>query len=179
MADKIKSKWAVDPNHSEIQFKVKHLMIANVSGTFKIFSGDVQTESEDFNNAEIHFEIDANSIDTNNEKRDTDLKSPLFLDTQKFPKITFQGVLHKKEDNYQLQGDLTVCATKQPIKMEIEFTGIGKGRFGDIRAGFEGNGKINRKDFGLTSSLMTETGSLVVGEEVKLHFDAELIKQTT
>ncbi|MBI1768353.1 MAG: YceI family protein [Bacteroidetes bacterium] len=178
MTAKAKSKWVIDPNHSEVQFKVKHLMISNVSGTFKVFNGDVQNENEDFSDAKVHFEIDTNSIDTNHEGRDADLKSPHFLDTQKFPKILFHGLLQKKDDNYELQGELTLCATKRSVKLEVEFTGIGKGRFGDTRAGFEVNGKINRKDFGLNWSLLTETGSLVVGEEIKLHFDVQLIKQT-
>jgi len=171
------STWKVDPNHSEVQFKVKHLMISTVSGTFNIFGGEVQTESEDFNNTEVRFEIDANSIDTNQEARDKDLKSPSFLDTEKFPKILFTGLLRKKDDNRELQGDLTLCNVTKRITLEVEFTGSGKGRFGDIRAGFEVNGKINRRDFGLNFSLLTETGSLVVGEEVTLHFDIQLVKQ--
>jgi polyisoprenoid-binding protein YceI len=173
-----KTKWTIDPKHSEVQFKVKHLMISYVSGTFKIFTGEVQSESEDFNNAEIYFEIDANSIDTNLEERDTHLKSSLFLETEKFPKIVFNGFLKKKGSDYELVGELTLCAVKKTVKMETEFSGIGKGRFGDIRAGFEVNGKIDRKDFGLNFGLLTEAGSLVVGEEVKLHFDIQLIKAT-
>ena len=177
MTAKTKSTWTVDPIHSEVQFKVKHLMISNVSGTFKVFRGDVQTENEDFTDSEIRFEIDATSIDTNHEGRDADLKSPHFLDTQNFPKILFNGLLQKKDDRHELQGELTICATKRSIILEVEFTGIGKGRFGDTRAGFEVNGKINRKDFGLNWTLLTETGSLVVGEEIKLHFDIQAVKQ--
>jgi len=172
-----KTKWAIDPKHSEVQFKVKHLMISNVSGTFKLFNGDVQSEGEDFNNAKIHFEIDTNSVDTNLEERDNHLKSPLFLDAQKYPNITFDGLLQKKADNYQLVGDVTIHGVKKSITMEVEHTGTGKGRFGDTRSGFEVNGKINRKDFELNASILTETGSMVVGEEVKLHFDIQLIKQ--
>ena len=178
MTQEMKAKWKIDPNHSEVQFKVKHLMVSNISGTFKLFNGEVQSESEDFNNAEISFEIETNSIYTNQEERDTHLKSPLFLDTNKFPKIIFNGSLKKKDSNYELEGELTLCAVKKVVRMEAEFTGIGKGRFGDIRAGFEVNGTINRKDFGLNFNLLTEAGSLVVGEEIKLHFDIQLIKQT-
>lgn len=172
-----KAKWKIDPNHSEVQFKVKHLMISNVSGTFKVFNGDVESENDDFNNAKITFEIDTNSIDTNQAERDTHLKSPLFLDTEKFPKILFDGSLQKKSDHYELNGALTLCAVTKNIKMEVEFTGTGKGRFGETRAGFEVNGKINRKDFGLNFKLLTDTGSVVVGEEIKLHFDVQLLKQ--
>ncbi|HXB13488.1 MAG TPA: YceI family protein [Bacteroidia bacterium] len=172
-----KTKWAVDPNHSEVQFKVKHLMISNVSGTFKIFKGEVESESEDFNNAQIRFEVDTNSIDTNHEERNGHLKSPLFLNTEKFPRILFEGILKKKDENYELDGEITLCGVKKGLKLEVEHTGIGMGRFGDTRAGFEVNGKINRKDFGMNMALATEAGNLVVGEEIKLHFDIELLKQ--
>ena len=171
------TKWVIDPNHSTVQFKVKHLMIANITGTFNVFKGEVQTESEDFNDATVSFEINTNSIDTNMEQRDKDLKSPLFLDTEKFPLITFNGLLKKKPGNYELAGELTLREIKRAITLEVELTGSGKGRFGDIRTGFEANGKLNRKDFGINVGLVTETGSLVVGEEIKLHFDIELIKQ--
>ncbi|HEV3224727.1 MAG TPA: YceI family protein [Puia sp.] len=177
MTENLISKWKVDPNHSEVQFKVKHLAISNVSGTFKIFNGIVEAGNEDFNNASIHFEIDTNSIDTNNAERDNHLKSPMFLDTEKFPKIVFDGALQKAEDDFILSGELTIQETKRNIKMETEFTGIGAGRFGDTRAGFEVTGKINRKEYGLNFSLLTEAGSLVVGEEIKLHFDIQLQKQ--
>ena len=173
-----KTKWTIDPMHSEVQFRVKHLMISTISGTFKRFNGEVQSEKEDFNNAEINLEIDASSVDTNLEERDNHLKSPLFLDSEKFPQIIFNGLLKKKDSDYELEGELTLCAVKKSIKMEAKFTGIGKGRFGDIRAGFEVNGNINRKDFGLNFSLLTEAGSIVVGEEIKLHFDIQLLKAT-
>jgi polyisoprenoid-binding protein YceI len=177
MTTNAKAKWAIDPKHSEVQFKVKHLAIANVSGTFKIFKGDVQTTNDDFEDAEINFEIDVNSIDTNLEERDGHLKSPLFFDAQKFPKITFTGLLKKENDRYALEGDLTIRDAKNKVKLDVEHTGTGKGRLGDTRAGFEVTGNINRKDFGLTWSMLTEAGNLIVGEEVKLHFDIELVSQ--
>jgi len=125
-------------------------MISNVSGTFKKFSGNVQSENDDYNNAKIHFEVATDSIDTNLEERDNALKSPILLDTPKFPKMVFDGKLQKKNDSYQVTGDLTLCAITKSISLQAEFTGIGKGRFGDTRIGFEVDGKINRKDFGLT-----------------------------
>ena len=172
-----KTKWTIDRNHSEVQFKVKHLAISNVSGTFKLFSGDVQVENENFNNALIQFELDTNSIDTNNSERDNHLKSPVFFDTENFPKILFDGNLKETEGDFSLEGELTILKTTKNIKLEVQFTGSGTGRFGDTRAGFEINGKINRKDFGLNFGLLTEAGSLVVGEDVKLHFDIQLIRQ--
>jgi len=167
-----KINWMIDPNHSEVQFKVKHLTISNVSTTFKIFKGNVQSQNEDFSNAEISFEIDANSIDTNHQERDGHLKSPIFYDTEKYRIISFNGKLQKEIDKYELVGELKILETKKNIKMDVEFTGTGKGRFSDTRAGFEINRKINRKDYGLSWSLLTEA----VGEEVKLHFDIQLIK---
>lgn len=176
MAQTTTSKWTIDPNHSEVQFKVKHLMISNVSGTFNTFNGDVQIEREDFHQAKVNFVIDTNSVDTNLAERDKHLKSPLFLDTEKFPRIVFHGLLNKKDSRYELEGELTLCGVTQSVKMDVDFTGTGEGRFGDTRAGFEVNGKINRKDFGLNFSLFTDAGSMVVGEEIKLHFDIQLIK---
>ncbi len=169
--------WTIDAQHSEVQFKVKHLAIANVSGTFKAFSGQVRNENDDFNNADIHFELDTNSIDTNNTERDNHLKSDLFLKAEKFPKIIFGGKLIKNNEVYELTGNLTILETTKPVSLRVEFTGVGTGRYNDTRAGFEIEGKINRKDFGLTFNLLTEAGSLVVGEDVKLHFDVEIILQ--
>src|SRR6185369_3492262 len=100
------SQWMVDTNHSQVQFKVKHLMIANVSGTFRTFTGHIQTEGDDFNNSKIIFEIDTESINTNQSERDGHLKSAMFLDTEKFPKIIFEGMLQKDGDDYALSGDL-------------------------------------------------------------------------
>jgi polyisoprenoid-binding protein YceI len=165
------AKWTVDTIHSLVQFKVKHLAIATVSGTFKMFSGDVVSEDDNFSNAAIHFTVDANSIDTHHPDRDGHLKSPDFFHTAQFPAITFDGKL----TNNQLTGELTIRGVSKSITMDVEFGGVGKGRFGDTRAGFEVDGKINRKDFGLTWSMLTEAGGLVVGEDIKMHFDIELI----
>jgi polyisoprenoid-binding protein YceI len=172
-----KTTWAIDQNHSEVQFKVKHLAISNVSGHFKKFAGDAQAENDNFNNALIHFEIDTNSVDTNNAERDNHLRSPAFFDTENFPKILFNGILKETDGDFNLEGELTILKMTKIIKLEVQFTGSGMGRFGDTRAGFEINGKINRKDFGLNFGLLTEAGNLVVGEDIKLHFDIELIKQ--
>jgi polyisoprenoid-binding protein YceI len=176
--ENVQTKWAIDPNHSEVQFKVKHLGISNVAGTFKIFKGDMQTDNDDFKDAKINFEVDTDSIDTNHSERDNQLKSPMFFDTQKFPKIIFSGVLHKKVEGYELDGELTIRDIKKNIKLQVEQTGTGLGRFGDVRTGFEVSGKINRKDYGITWGMLTDSGSLIVGEEIKLHFDIQLIKQT-
>lgn len=175
--EKTVTKWVVDPDHSKVQFKVKHLAIANVAGTFKIFSGEVESDDENFGEASIAFEIDADSINTDQAQRDGHLKSDLFFDTAKFPKIIFSGNLHKKADGYEIEGDLTIRDVKKSVKLSAAFNGTGKDiGFGNTRAGFEASGKINRKDFGITFNMITEAGGLNIGEEVKLDFDIELIK---
>lgn len=173
----MKSTWTIDPGHSEIQFKVRHLAIANVTGTFKIFSGSVECSSEGFDNASVEFEIDSASIDTNNSERDKHLKSDAFFTTDKFPKINFRGVLKKSGDDYKLSGDLKILETIKQVILNVEHFGVGSGRFNDTRAGFEALGKINRKDFGLNFHLLNEAGNLVVGDEVKIQCNIELIRQ--
>ncbi|MDN5284404.1 MAG: polyisoprenoid-binding protein [Mucilaginibacter sp.] len=172
-----KSTWVIDPIHSEVQFKVKHLAISTIAGTFKIFNGEVISPNENFDNAEISLVIDANSIYTNQEARDGHLKGAEFFDTAQFPQISFNGLLQKQADDYELTGNLTIRQITRHIVLQTAFTGTGKGRNGDTRAGFEVNGKINRKDYGLTWTMLTETGGLMIGEEIKLHFDIQLIKQ--
>lgn len=175
--EKTITNWVVDADHSKVQFKVKHLAIANVAGTFKMFKGEVESENEDFDNATIAFEIDAASINTDQEQRDGHLRSNLFFDTEKFPKIIFAGNLHKKSDGYEVEGDLTIRDVTKSVKLTAAFNGTGKDiGFGNTRAGFEASGKINRKDFGITFNMITEAGGLNIGEEVKLDFDIELIK---
>jgi polyisoprenoid-binding protein YceI len=191
------TKWAVDNQHSVAQFKVRHLGVANVTGTFKVFQGELIQEDEDgtsgtlgasdFDGAKIQFTVDTNSLDTNHAQRDGHLKSPDFFHTEQFPVITFDGVLRKmggqgihdgKADApYTVAGDLTIRDVTKAVIFDAELTGMGKGRFGDNRAGFEVDGKINRKDFGLRWSMLTESGGLIVGEEVKVHFDVELIRE--
>jgi polyisoprenoid-binding protein YceI len=173
----MESTWRIDAGHSEVQFKVKHLAISNVSGVFNLFKGEVLSEKEDFDGATVHCVIDVSSLDTNNGQRDKDLKSEGFFDVQQFPEIVFDGLLKKKDDRYELAGELTIRETVRHIAMEAEFTGIGKGRFNDTRAGFEVTGKISRKDFGLSWNVLTEAGGFAIGEEIRLHFDIQLIRQ--
>ena len=167
------SNWTVDMNHSEVRFKVRHLALSNVAGVFRSFKGQVLSYNEDFEDAKVTFEIETGSIDTNNAERDKHLKSPDFLDTEHFPLMKFSGVI---KAGYTLWGDLTIRNITKPVQLAVEYGGTRKGRFGDLRAGFEVRGNINRKDYGLTWNLLTEVGSLVVGEDIKLQFDVELIK---
>jgi polyisoprenoid-binding protein YceI len=173
-------KWALDPTHSEIQFKIKHLMITNVTGSFGIFNVLAETEDEDFTKAKINFTADVNSISTNNEQRDGHLKSADFFDAEKFPKIKFEatGTENSGSDgSYALYGDLTIRDVTKNVKLSVEYGGVVKDPYGNTKAGFTLNGKINRKDFGLTWSAVTETGGVVVSDEVRIAAEIQLIEQ--
>jgi polyisoprenoid-binding protein YceI len=171
-----KTKWAIDTTHSEVQFKVKHLVISTVTGSFKKFSGEVLSADESFEGAEVNFSIDTNSIDTNQPERDGHLKGEDFFAAERFPSINFSGVLDKSKNDYKLVGELTIRGVKQPVTLDVDFGGVVKDPWGNIKAGFEVNGKVNRKDFGLVWNALTEAGGMVVGEDVKLHFNVELTK---
>jgi polyisoprenoid-binding protein YceI len=170
------TKWAIDTTHSEVQFKVKHLVISTVTGSFKKFSGEVASESDDFNNAEVTLNIEVDSIDTNQADRDGHLKSDDFFSAAQHPTISFAGKLVKNGGDYKLNGDLTIRGVKKTVSLDVDFGGVVKDPWGNIKAGFELNGKVNRKDFGLTWNALTEAGGMVVGEDVKLHMNVELAK---
>jgi polyisoprenoid-binding protein YceI len=171
------TKWGIDTTHTEVQFKVKHLVISTVTGFFKKFSGSVESETEDFDGASVNFSLDVNSIDTNQADRDAHLKSADFFAAEQYPTLDFAGTLQKVSGNeYTLKGDLTLRGTTKPTTLNVEFGGIMVDPWGNTKAGFEINGKINRKDFGLNWSAVTEAGGLVVSDEVKIHINAELAK---
>jgi polyisoprenoid-binding protein YceI len=173
------TKWAIDPTHSEVQFKVKHLVISMVTGTFNSFEGTVESESEDFSNSKINFSIDVNSIDTNQEQRDGHLRSADFFDTEKYPKINFVSTSFNKVkgDQYKLAGKLTIKDVAKVVELEVEYGGSAVDSYGNNKAGFEVTGKINRKDFGLVWNAVTEAGAIVVGEDIKLNINIQLVKQ--
>jgi polyisoprenoid-binding protein YceI len=173
-------KWVVDPTHSEIQFKVKHLMITNVTGSFNIFTVNAETDDEDFTKATISFTADTASISTGNEQRDAHLKSPDFFDTETYPHLKFVATKYENIDqdgSYDLYGDLTIKDVTKQVKLAVEFGGIAKDPWGNVKAGFTISGKINRKEFGLTWNAATETGGVLVSEEVKIHAEIQLIEQ--
>ncbi len=172
--------WVIDPTHSEIHFKVKHLMITNVTGSFNSYSGTVQTEEDDFSKAVIRFEADANSIDTGNEQRDGHLQSGDFFDAAQFPKLNFASTqIEKSGDDgiFSVTGDLTIKGVTQSVVLTAEFAGIVKDPYGNTKAGFTINTKIQRKDFGLTWNAATETGGIVVSDEVKIICEVQLVQQ--
>jgi len=169
------TKWAIDASHSELNFRVKHLMISTVSGTFRSFTCAVATDGNNFDGATVTFEADVNSITTNNTDRDNHLKSDDFFASETYPKMSFVGKLINDGDEYVLKGDLTIRGISRPVEMEAEFNGIAKDPWGNTKAGFELKGKINRKDFGLTWNVATETGGVLVSEEVKLKANIQLL----
>jgi polyisoprenoid-binding protein YceI len=173
------TKWAIDPTHSEIQFKVKHLMIANVTGQFNIFNATVETDGDDFATAKVHFSADINSISTGNEQRDAHLKAGDFFDADNHPQILFESSRLEKVDdeNYKMHGALTIRGNSNPVVLDVEFGGSTIDPWGNSRVGFSIQGKINRKDYGVSFSMVSETGGILLGEEVKLMANAQFVKQ--
>lgn len=174
------TKWSVDPMHSEVQFKVKHLMITTVTGYFQKFNIEAESADEKFSDASnVVFTADVNSINTNNEQRDTHLKSADFFDAENNGEIRFKGnkYEHVGDQDYKLHGDLTIKGTTKPVTVHVAFGGIVVDPYGQTKAGFTVSGKISRKEFGLSWSAVTEAGSVVVGDEIKLHAEVQLVKQ--
>ena len=171
--------WSLDPAHSEVQFKIKHLVISTVTGTFKVFGGSVVSNGEDFENSTINFSIDTNSIDTNQADRDGHLKSDDFFASEKYSTINFSStaIVKVSETEFKLTGNLTIRDVTKSVTLDAELGGIMVDPYGNTKVGFEVNGKINRKDFGLTWSAVTEAGGVVVSDEVKLHINVQFAKQ--
>lgn len=175
-----KTKWSIDPSHSEISFKAKHLMITNVTGVFKEFAGTVYTSGNDFVTSDIEFTMNPASVDTGTPDRDGHLKSADFFDVDNFKEIRFKGtgVAKTDDENYTLTGDLTIKGVSQKVKLNVEFGGLMKDPWGNEKAGYAISGKINRKDFGLTWNAALETGGVLVSEEIKISGEVQLLKQT-
>lgn len=177
-ATKTKTKWNLDPAHSELGFKVKHMMITNVSGSFGKFDVSAETADNDFATASISFTADVSTISTSNADRDNHLKSADFFDTAKYPQIKFTStkVEKRSEDNFVVHGSLTMRDVTKPVKLDAEFGGIGKDPWGNEKAGFTLSGKINRTEFGLAWNAALETGGVLVSEEVRIVGEIQLIK---
>ncbi|MDR6785791.1 polyisoprenoid-binding protein YceI [Pedobacter africanus] len=172
------TNWALDPAHSELQFKVKHLMITTVTGSLKSLNASLTSPSDDFEDASVKFEAETASIDTGNNDRDNHLKSGDFFDADQFPKITFESTsLEKDDDDYKLKGNLTIKGITKPVKLDVEFGGIATDPWGNTKAGFTISGKINRTDFGLTWNAALETGGVMVSEDVKILGELQFVKQ--
>ncbi len=165
--------WIVDQAHSELQFKVRHMVISTVTGSFENFTAQVESDNADFDQARVTLEADVASINTNNGDRDNHLKSNDFFGAEAYPKLTFSGVLHKGSD-YRLVGELTIKGVSKQVELAVDFNGAAKDPWGNLKAGFEINGKLNRSDFGLTWNAAIETGGVLVSEEVKLIANIQL-----
>jgi polyisoprenoid-binding protein YceI len=174
-------KWTLDPMHSEITFKVKHLMISTVSGQFKTFNVTAETAGSDFSQpGQIDVSIDVSSIDTNNEQRDGHLKSDDFFSAANHNHITFKSTkLDVQGDEGKLHGELTIKGITKPVALNVEAGGVVVDPYGQTKAGFTVTGKISRKEFGLTWSAVTEAGNVVVGDDIKLNAEIQLVKQAS
>ena len=168
--------WNIDGMHSEIGFKIKHMMVSTVKGNFKTFEGTIVAPNDSYENATIKFSADAGSINTNNEHRDGHLKSEDFFDVEKFPKLTFVSTKITKtgENEYEITGDFTMHGVTKEVTLKAVFNGISKNGDGDRVSGFDITGSISRKDFGLTWNAAVETGGVVVSDEVVFDMSIEL-----
>ena len=172
------TKWILDPAHSELEFKVKHLMITTVTGKFNEFTAELETDNDDFSDTKVTFEAQISSIDTHNTDRDNHLKSGDFFDAEKYPTLKFESAsLTKEGSDYVLNGDLTIKDVTKPVKLKVEFGGIATDPWGNVKAGFNLEGKINRTEFGLTWNAALETGGVMVSEDVRILGELQFIKQ--
>ena len=174
METAVKTKWNIDTAHSEISFKVKHMMISTVTGHFQDFDASVETDNDNFINADFNFTAKIDSINTKNSDRDAHLKSDDFFNVEQYPNLTFKS---KSFNGQTMIGDLTIRDVTKEIELDVDFNGIAVDPYGQTKAGFEIRGTINRKDFNLTWGAVTEAGSVVVADKVKLVIDLQFIKQ--
>jgi polyisoprenoid-binding protein YceI len=171
--------WKIDSSHSQIQFTVRHMMISRVRGSFESFSGTVALNEENPNETTVSVSIEADSIRTRDAQRDGHLKSPDFLDVETFPAITFASTKVERTGtkSAKLHGDLTIRDITRPVVLDVEYVGQAKSPWGTISAGFSASTKINRKEWNLTWNQALETGGVLVGEEIAIDIELEMIKQ--
>ncbi len=173
------TKWSVDQAHSEIEFKVRHLMIASVKGRFKVFDASIYTKGKDFSTAQVDLWIDTASISTGDAKRDEHLKGADFLDTVNYPQISFVSntvEISGADGRHELWGDLTIKGITKNIQLQLQFGGIQNDPWGNQKAGFNVTGKILRSDWGIIWNTAIDTGGMLLGEEVTISCEIELIK---
>lgn len=172
-------KWVLDPTHSELLFKVKHLMITNVKGEFRNFSAEITSVGADFSKASVKAEVEANSVFTNNDDRDNHLRSADFFEVERFPKLSFESsaMNAKGDDEFELVGTLTIKGVSKEVRLNVEFGGVNKDPWGNEKAGFSLNAKINRKDWGLNWNAALETGGVLVSDEVRIQAELQFVKQ--
>ncbi|MEY8779399.1 YceI family protein [Allomuricauda sp. XS_ASV26] len=173
METAVKTNWNIDNAHSEIAFKVKHMMISTVTGYFEDYSASVETENEDFKGASFSFTAQTDSINTKNSDRDAHLKSDDFFNAEAYPELKFES---KSFDGNTLVGDLTIKNITKEVSLDVDFNGVAVDPYGQTKAGFDISGAINRKDFDLTWSAVTEAGKIVVSDTVKLQLNVQFVK---
>lgn len=170
-------KYVIDPLHSDVAFRIKHLMISNVNGIFAKFDATMESESEDFEGAKIWFQAEVNTISTNITDRDNHLKGEDFFDADNFPYITFESSkVEKINDEYTVIGELTIKGVSREVTLKGNYNGNDVDAYGQTKYGFELDGSINRKDWGLTFNLEGGKGSLLIGDEVKLMINIQMMK---
>lgn len=176
MSAKAQTTWNVDASHSNVKFSVIHMLVAETEGSFRTYDGKVITTKPDFDGATIDFSVDVNSINTDNADRDKHLKGDDFFNSEKFPRMTFKSVSFKKisGNNYELVGDLTIRDVTKRVKFDVTYGGIAKDPWGNTKAGFKAKSTINRKDFNLKWSVVSEAGGMVVSDEVNLLINISL-----
>jgi len=175
----METNWNIDAMHSEIGFKVKHMMISNVRGKFAAFNAIAKTHGDDFSSAKFDFSAAINSIDTGVADRDAHLKSDDFFNAEKFPEMVFKstGIEKKDDENFIINGELTIRDVTQPIALTAEFSGIVQDPYGQTKAGLSVNGKIKRSEYGLLWSAVTEAGKVVVSDDIHLNCDMQFVKE--
>lgn len=171
----VTSKWTLDPTHSELQFKVKHLMITNVTGSFAVIKASVETKDDQFSNAKIAFTADPKSISTNNEQRDGHLHSADFFEVEKYPEIKFESSDYNAASG-KVTGNLTMRGITKPVTLDVEFHGTNKDPWGNQKAGFSLQGKINRKDWGINWNAALEAGGVLVSDDVRINAEVQFVK---
>ncbi|HNP18496.1 MAG TPA: YceI family protein [Fulvivirga sp.] len=170
------TNWALDKAHSRIGFNVSHLVISEVNGKFDDFDAKVTSKTEDFTGATVEFTAKVSSINTNNEQRDTHLKSADFFDAEKFPEVKFTGTIQKNGGKYELVGKFTMKDVTKDVRFPVKYNGTVKDPWGNIKSGFKVTGTVNRKEYGLKWSALTEAGGAVAGDEVEIICNIELQK---
>ena len=170
--------WTIDPMHTQVEFSAKHMGIMTVKGHFTGVQAAITFTEDDFSASSVQATIDAGTLTTNDERRDTHLKSADFLNVEQFPTIAFSStrIAHAAHDRYTMTGDLTIRDVTRPVTFDVVYAGQGKDPMGTVHAGFSAHTTINRKDWGLTWNVALETGGLLVGEEVTLALDVEAVK---
>lgn len=174
METTVNTNWKIDPLHSEIEFKVKHMMISTVTGSFTEFDATIESEKENFVDANFNFSTKIDSINTKNGDRDTHLKSEDFFNAEKYPTLSFKS---KSFDGKKMVGDLTIKNVTKEVVLNVDFNGIAVDPYGQTKAGFEAEGTINRKDFDLSWNAVTEAGNIMVSDKVKLIANLQFTKQ--